>query len=388
MGCGAENRLVVIFLIFTAMSRIHDLPSATPTTSDTIVGTDVSDSNKSVKFTISDVIGLSVTSLTLNDLSDVNAPEPITDGYYLKYESDRWVPAAVSGGGGATTLGGLTNVASGADSASTGQVISYSSGTYVPTTPAAVTGATDLDGLSDVTITSAADGDFLKRVAGTFVNGVPSIADLSEFSLSGGPSANQAFLYNPSTTTFQNTEIGLSALSDASTSGVAKGDILVYDGTSEFTPTRQKVNLNASLVGYDITLSYWLNPLYSLSVDDGSTNTGQMLLNVAFVIPSDLDNWRIEKFKISAYETNATASSEVALTLTKNNTIIDASTALTFSGDGSSTGALVKQTATYGTAPTVSEDDVIGIAGLDSPTPTNLGEFQQVVISIKLIPPA
>ena len=389
MGCGGKNRLVVIFLIFTAMSRIHDLPSATPTTSDTIVGTDVSDSNKSVKFTIGDVIGLSVTSLTLNDLSDVNAPDPITTDYYLKYDGSQWVPAAVAGGGGATTLGGLTNVDASADSASTGQVISYDGSTYVPTTPAAVTGATSLNGLDDVNLSVVSDGNFLKYDDGSFINVQPALTDLSGVLIndggSGTPSNGEVLVYE--TGNFQNIAPTLNLLSDVATGSLNNGDLLKYNSSSsawQGDPNYQYITINAA-------------GGYTENIDNGYdqgivTPGGKAIKAGAFVVPGTLDGWRISAFGAVVFEQNDDSTDKIKVSLALFNSSastvddIDATQFIEFSGV---TGAAAAPASGSNTAisATVRSGDAIYASILNADL-TNPEQFTNLTVVVQLIPPA
>lgn len=378
------------------MSRIHDLPSATPTTSDTIVGTDVSDSNKSVKFTIGDVIGLSVTSLALNDLSDVNAPEPITDGYYLKYESDQWVPAAVSGGGGATTLGGLTNVDSSADSPSNGQVISWNStgagglGEYTPTTPAAVTGATDLNGLSDVNLTTVSDGSFLKydNDGEYFTNVQPSLTDLSDILINSGgggaPTAGDVLVYQSGD--FQNTAPTLNLLSDVTTGSVNNGDLLKYDSSTSVwraDTNYQYITINAA-GGYTEDVAE--------GIAQGITTTsGTALKAGAFVVPETLNGWRISSFAAVVFEGNNADADKIKVSLavfdTSAGTVldIDAGQFIEFSGTASLDPAPASSTNSIDG--TISAGDAIYASILDADI-SSPEQFTNLTVVVQLIPPA
>jgi hypothetical protein len=379
VGCSGENRLVVIFLIFTAMSRIHDLPSATPTTSDTIVGTDVSDSNKSVKFTIGDVIGLSVTSLTLNDLSDVNAPDPITTDYYLKYDGSQWVPAAVAGGGGATTLGGLTNVDASADSASTGQVISYSGGTYVPTTPAAVSGATTLAALTDTDTTGAVSGQYLKYDGSNWVDSTIVISDVSGFDQLGTPSASQVWVFNGIDQEFENRLLTLADLSDVAngTTGTV-GDFLFNNG-STFVAQKFYVTTNLSPFGDSGSLTTVLDN----GITAPSGTASEVLPSAGFAVPASINGWEIVGFQATVYRPNTNGGCTIGIS--NDGVLIGTGTGdevLTISSGSGSTGYITKN-GTFASSQTVATGDMIAVSILDAPAPANTGDIQHLSVTVQ-----
>ena len=99
----------------------------------------------------------------ITSLTDVDLSTPPTDGQVLAYDeaTSTWIPATVSGGGGATTLDGLTDVTITGTPAN-GDVLTYDTATsqWKQVTPATV--ITTLNGLTDVTISGTpTDGDVL-----------------------------------------------------------------------------------------------------------------------------------------------------------------------------------------------------------------------------------
>jgi hypothetical protein len=380
MGCSGQNRLVVIFLIFTAMSRIHDLPSATPTTSDTIVGTDVSDSNKSVKFTIGDVIGLSVTSLTLNDLSNVNVPSPTTD-YYLKFDGAQWVAAAVSGGGGATTLGGLTNVNASADSASNGQVISYDSGTslYVPTTPAAVSGATTLAALTDTDTTGAVSGQYLKYNGSQWIDSTIVIEDISGFDQLGTPAASQVWVFNGTDQEFENRLLTLADLQDVAngTTGTV-GDFLFNNGS---TFVAQKFYVTTTLSPFGDSGS--LTTVLGNGITAPSGTASKVLPSAGFAVPASINGWEIVGFQATVYRPNTNGGCTIGIS--NDGVLIGTGTGsevVTITAASGSSGYITAN-GTFAASQTVATGDMIAVSILDSPAPVSTGDIQHLSVTVQ-----
>lgn len=101
----------------------------------------------------------------LTDLGDVNISTPANDEV-LKYDSvsQKWVNGA--GGGGASTLGGLTDVT--LTTPVSGDQLTYNGSDWVNTTAPSI--PSDLDDLSDVTITSPTSGEGLVFDGSGWVN--------------------------------------------------------------------------------------------------------------------------------------------------------------------------------------------------------------------------
>ena len=156
-------------------------------------------------------------STTLAGLSDVSIVSA-TDGQVLTYDSanSKWKNAA--GGGGSSTLSGLTDVT--VSSATDGQALVYDSSTSKWVNDTIPTGATALTGLSDVTISSATDGQSLVYDANSskWVNGA-----------GGGGSST------------------LSGLNDVTITSATGGQVITYDSANS-----KWVNLAPALPWVDI----------------------------------------------------------------------------------------------------------------------------------------
>lgn len=107
----------------------------------------------------------------LTDMGDVNISTPANDDV-LKYDSvtQKWVNGA--GGGGSSTLAGLTDVS--LTSPVSGDQLTYDGSDWVNTAAPSI--PSDLDDLSDVVITTPTDGQVLKYDANssTWINGTGS----------------------------------------------------------------------------------------------------------------------------------------------------------------------------------------------------------------------
>lgn len=106
----------------------------------------------------------------LTDLGDVNISTPAADDV-LKYDSvtQKWVNGA-GGGGGSSTLAGLTDVT--LTSPVSGDQLTYDGSDWVNTAAPSI--PTDLDDLSDVAITSPTTGQVLKFDGNDWVNAAES----------------------------------------------------------------------------------------------------------------------------------------------------------------------------------------------------------------------
>lgn len=149
--------------------RVSNLPTSSPALGDYLVGSDTSDSNKTVKFTVSDLIDLvegSSGATELDELTDVsvagdNAP---ADGQALVYDAadGLWKPSDVATSGGTVdSIQDITDVSN--TSPQNGEVLQWDSAseTWVPASIPAFT-PQELDDLDDVNITSTpSNGEFL-----------------------------------------------------------------------------------------------------------------------------------------------------------------------------------------------------------------------------------
>jgi hypothetical protein len=149
--------------------RIQNLPLATPALSDFVVGSDVSDSDKTVRFSVEDLVALvegASGATELDELTDVSVSgnDAPADGQALVYEAATglWKPADVaSGGGSIDSIQDIADVSP--TSPQNGEVLQWDSATerWVPASIPAFT-PQELDDLDDVAISSTpSNGEFL-----------------------------------------------------------------------------------------------------------------------------------------------------------------------------------------------------------------------------------
>ena len=174
------------------MSRINDLPGPIAAQSgDTVVGTDSTDSNKTVKFTVDSIAALATGSSValLDDIGNVDTASK-SDGQVLTWDeySGAWVATTVSGGGGATALPDLIDVQTDAtSSASPGDVLTWddSVNKWQSQATSLVIAPATLNSLDDVDLTTPADGSFLKFTGVSWRNTAPLISDIDDVDVSG-----------------------------------------------------------------------------------------------------------------------------------------------------------------------------------------------------------
>lgn len=150
---------------------------------------------------------------------------------YNDGDSLQWVqpttPSYGSGGGGASSLNGLTDVV--VTSPSTGQVLKYNGSNWINDTDATGGGGGNIEDLDNVSVSSPTNGQVLKYDGSNWVNGTDntsagsvSLDALSDVAITT-PSTNQFLRYNGTEWTNQTFSSGVSnfiGLAESSTSGL------------------------------------------------------------------------------------------------------------------------------------------------------------------------
>jgi hypothetical protein len=157
--------------------RVRNLPDSTPALADYIVGSDTSDNNKTVKFTVEDLVGLvdgATGATSLDELTDVSVSggDSPTDAQALLYDAGTatWKPGDVASGGGGGSIESLQDITD-VDNTSpqNGEVLQWDSATesWVPSSIPAFT-PVELDELTDVDVSTVPDpGEFLLYNSGS-----------------------------------------------------------------------------------------------------------------------------------------------------------------------------------------------------------------------------
>ena len=425
------------------MSRINDLPGPIAAQSgDTVVGTDSTDSNKTVKFTVDSIAALATGSSValLNDIGNVDTASK-SDGQVLTWDEDSeaWVATTVSGGGGATALPDLIDVQTDAtSSASPGDVLTWddSVNKWQSQATSLVVAPATLDNLDDVNLTTPADGSFLKFTGVYWQNTSLVISDIDDVDVSGASTGDTLVLtaggwaataleldnlgdvnlttpadgnflkYNGSF--WQNSLPVISDIDDVDVSGASTGDILVltageWAATTPFLSTLDNVasaaddpgaghllyNNGTEWIAVDNTVTVTLSPAAGLTVQDAITAgvgiesiaapTADMLIGDAFVVPTELDSWYITRVSVAAFHLDAGNTYDVQFARAASGGVPALiGSSLTVPTATANTYATISATTNI----EVSADDVISLSVLRSPAPVS-ADAKQLTATIE-----
>ena len=362
------------------MSRINDLPGPIAAQSgDTVVGTDSTDSNKTVKFTVDSIAALATGSSValLDDIGNVDTASK-SDGQVLTWNGVSWVATTVSGGGGATALPELTDVATDAtSSASPGDVLAWdtsSGGEWQSQATSLVVAPATLNNLDDVNLTTPADGSFLKFTGVYWQNTSLVISDIDDVDVSGASTGDTLVLTaggwaatTPVLSTLDNVAIA------ADDPGV--GHLLYNNGTE--------------WIAADNTVTVTLSPAAGLTVGDAiaagvgiesiAAPTADMLMGDAFVVPTELDSWYITRVSVAAFHPDAADTYDVQFARAASGGVPALSgSSLTVPTATANTYAAISASANI----EVTADDVISLSVLRSPAPVS-ADAKQLTATIE-----
>jgi hypothetical protein len=330
----------------TSMSRINDLPGPIAAQSgDTVVGTDKTDSNKTVKFTVDSIAALATGSSValLDDIGNVNTSSK-SDGQVLSWNESEgeWRATTVSGSG-ATALPDLTDVADDAtSSASPGDVLAWdtsSGGEWQSQATSLVIAPETLNSLDDVNLTTVVSGNFLKYNGSNWENTLPVISDIDDVDVSVASAGDILVLAAGEWTA---TAPLLSTLGNVSSAADAPGaGHLLYNNGTQWIASNN-------------TITVTLSPAAGQTVQDAITAgvgipigapTADMLIGDAFMVPTELNEWSITRISVAAFHPDAGDTYDVRL----------ARAAAAGSPAFIGAGALTMPTATANTYSTVSQ---------------------------------
>lgn len=203
----------------------------------------------------------------------------LTNSRYLRYSGSAWVPFPLL-----STLSDV-NVTLGAGEDQ--KVITYNHGTtnFILTSKSAP-GPIALDDLTDVTITAPADGQYIKRVAGVWVNaaapGFPALDDVTDVTLTS-PTAGQALISDgaggwingaPTIAAHNHT---FDSLTSVNMTGKVSGSSIKWNGTTyiPYTPSLtglSDVTITSPTAGQAMIYngSGWVNGNPTASVPNGT----------------------------------------------------------------------------------------------------------------------
>ena len=424
------------------MSRINDLPGPIAAQSgDTVVGTDSTDSNKTVKFTVDSIAALATGSSValLDDIGNVDTASK-SDGQVLTWNGVSWVATTVSGGGGATALPELTDVATDAtSSASPGDVLAWdtsSGGEWQSQATSLVVAPATLNNLDDVNLTTPADGSFLKFTGVSWQNTSLVISDIDDVDVSGASTGDTLVLtaggwtataleldnlgdvnltveadgnflkYNGSF--WQNSLPVISDIDDVDVSGASTGDILVltageWAATTPVLSTLDNVasaadapgvghllyNNGTEWIAVDNTVTVTLSPAAGLTVENAIASgvgiesiaapTADMLIGDAFVVPTELNEWSITRVSVAAFHPEDSETYDVQLARAASGgvpALIGSS--LTVPTATANTYAAISASANI----EVTDGDVISLSVLRSPAPVS-ADAKQLTATIE-----
>lgn len=195
------------------------------------------------KYYVDRTIRTSIEAIRIEDLADVNAPNPIT-GEALVFDgvTGKWIPTVVEvpggGPGAGDTLAGLTDV--GITTLSPGDVLTWDAvNNYWTNLPASNSLAT----LTDVALTNLANGDIIVYDSATdkwenstaLATALAHLATLPPFSVQN-PQNGQVLTYNASSGQWMNAPPGAgtvqfySQLADVNPAGIQEGVMMYYKG--------------------------------------------------------------------------------------------------------------------------------------------------------------
>ena len=188
-------------------------------------------------------------SSSLSGLTDVTLTTP-TSGQALVYDGTKWVNG--NGGGGAATLAGLTDVTI-SSSVAGGQVLAYDgTSSWVNSAAPAVSN------LSDVTLSSVSNNQILRYNGSKWVNSnettpsTPALGNLTNVTLTS-PGAGDALIYDNNSSEWVNGSVAYSSLS---------GKPTIPDGLADLTDDVNITSPSADeVLTYDGTTNKWINKL-------------------------------------------------------------------------------------------------------------------------------
>jgi hypothetical protein len=204
----------------------------------------------------------------LDDLANVNITTP-TNGQALIYDdvNDEWVNGA--GGGGSSTLAGLTDVT--LATPSSGQVLEYDGSKWENNS---LSIPADLDDLSDVQLTTPASGQFLKYDGSKWVNGsgggggASVLDDLTDVDITT-PTAGQVLTYDANNHKWINAAGGGGGTTIVQIPSVVVGTY-TYNGSAQ----------GPTISGLDSA--------HTIVTDDTATNVGDYTLTIALADPQTM----------------------------------------------------------------------------------------------------